>query len=93
MEIESRCYEANQLIGQMAPILKNKHVSIATKRAIYNTIFLPTLCYQCQTWTMTAKVKRRILNVSRKDRIKNDDIRRRVGVKPVLDYIQKQKVK
>ena len=88
----------------MAPILRNKHVSIATKRAIYNTIFLPTLCYQCQTWTMTAKVEkqitttemrflRRILNVSRKDRIKNDDIRRRVGVKPVLDYIQKQKVK
>ena len=103
-EIENRCNKANQLIGQMAPILKNKHVSITTKKALYNTIFLPTLCYQCQTWTMTEKEKRkitttemrflrRILNVSRRDKIRNEEIRTKVGVKAALDFIRKQQVK
>ena len=103
-EIQQRCNKANQIIGQMSPILKCKHVTIATKRALFNTIFLPTLCYQCQTWTMTSDDKRkivttemrclrRIMGVSRLDRIRNEDIRKMVGTTPILKYIKKQQVK
>jgi hypothetical protein len=67
----------------MAPILKNIHASTATKRAIYNAIFLLTLFFQFQTWTMTAKFKSKITTIEmrflrRIDRIKNVDIRSRV---------------
>ena len=66
--------------------------------------FLPTVCYQCQTWTMTEKEKRkitttemrflrRILNVSRRDKIRNEEIRTKVGVIAALDFIRKQQVK
>ena len=103
-EIQQRCNKANQVIGQMSPILKCKHVNMSTKRALFNTIFLPTLCYQCQTWTMTAddrrkivttemKCLRRMLGVSRRDRIRNEDIRKMVGTTPILNYIKKQQVK
>jgi hypothetical protein len=62
------------------------------------------LCYQCQTLTLTATVKRkivttemkclrRILNVSRLDKIRIEIIRRRIGVTPVLDYIKKEQLK
>jgi hypothetical protein len=36
---------------------------------------------------------RRILNVSRPDKIRNEIIRQRIGVTPVLDYIKKQQLK
>jgi hypothetical protein len=91
-------------LGQLTPIPKNKHVNLDTKRTLYNTIFIPSLCYQCQTWTLTAQEKRkitttqvrclrRILNITRRDRIRNDEIRRRVEVIPALDYITKQQIK
>jgi hypothetical protein len=102
--MEHRCSKASQILGQLSPILKHKHVNIDTKRTLYNTISIPTLCYQCQTWTLTAKEKRkitttemrclrRILNITRRDRIRNDEIRRRVGVTSALAYITKQQSK
>lgn len=103
-EIQHRCNKAFQVIGQMSPILNCKHVTLTTKRALFNTIFLPTLCYQCQTWTMTShdrrkitttemKCLRRILGVTRRDRIRNEEIRKRVGTTPILTYIKRQQVK
>ena len=103
-DIEHRCSKASQILGQLTTILKHKHVSIDTKRTLYNIVFIPTLCYQCQTWTLTAKEKRkitttemrcprRILNITRRDRIRNDEIRRRVGVTSALEYITIQQTK
>ena len=103
-EIQHRCNKANQMIGQMAPILRCKHVTMNTKRAMFNTIFLPTLCYQCQTWTLTTndrrklvttemKCLRRMLGVTRRDRLRNEDIRKKVGTTSVLDFIKKQQIK
>jgi hypothetical protein len=103
-EIENRCCKANQILGQLTPILRNKHGTLDTKRALYNTIFHPSLCYQCQTWTLTVTVKRkivtiemkclrRILNVSKLDEIRNEIIRQRIGVTTVPDYIKKQQLK
>jgi hypothetical protein len=37
--------------------------------------------------TTEIRCLRRILNITRRDRIPNDEIRRRVGVIPALDYI------
>jgi hypothetical protein len=87
-EIENRCCKESQILGQLTPILQNKHVILDTKRALYNTIFFPMLCYHCQTWSLTATEKRktvttemkclrRILNVSRLDKIRNKIIRQR----------------
>jgi hypothetical protein len=78
--------KAFQVVGQMSPIINCKYVTLTTKRALFNNIFLPTLCYQCQTWTMTShdrrkittieiKCLRRILGVTRRDRIRNEEIR------------------
>jgi hypothetical protein len=85
------------MLWELPTILRNKHVTLDTKRALYETIFLPTLCYQRQACTLTAAVKRKIvttemnvlrrkLNVSRLDKIKNEIIRQRTGTTPVLDY-------
>jgi len=42
--------------------------------------------------TTEMKCLRRILGVSLKDRIRNEDIRKMVGTTPILTYIKKQQV-
>src|SRR5579871_538793 len=75
-----------------------------TKIALYKTIIIPSLCYQCQTWTLTANDRRklittemvclrRILGVSLRDKIRNEYIRRITNTIAVLDYIKKQQIK
>ena len=95
-EIDARCNKACQIIGQLTPLLQNKDVTIETKRALFNTIFLPTLCYQCQTWTLDSrtihkinttemKCVRRMIGVSLRDKIRNEELRKQLGITSTLE--------
>ena len=48
-EIETRVQKANNVSYQLAPLLKHPNFPMTTKLKIINTIFIPTLIYQCQT--------------------------------------------
>ena len=104
IEIHNRCSKAYQALGQMTPIFRNKNVDLNTKITLFKTIIMPTLCYQCQTWTTTAQDKRklvtaemaclrRIIGISLRDRVRNEDIRQRTGTTPILEYIKRQQIK
>jgi len=101
-EIEVRCQKANNIIYQLNPLLTHKAIPMETKAKLINTIFFPTLCYQCQTWTLNKKntqkvitcemrCLRRAANVTRT--IRNEVIRKMVGTTPVSDYIAKHQVR
>ena len=103
-EINIRCAKANQILGQLTPLLKHKQIPVITKANLIRTIFWPTLCYQCQTWTLTTANKRKIITtemkclrraagVTRKDKIRNEEIRRRLGIKPIIQFIKEQQIK
>ena len=88
----------------MTPIFRNKNVDVTTKITLFQTIIMPTLCYQRQTWTTTAQDKRklvtaemaclrRILGISLRDRVRNENIRERTGTIPILEYIKRQQIK
>ncbi|KAI8494059.1 hypothetical protein Bbelb_284060 [Branchiostoma belcheri] len=73
------------------------------KAKLINTIFVPTLTYQCQTWTLSKAQERKLTSCemrclrraagkTRRDRVRNDVIRQLVGNKPVLQFIAKQRV-
>jgi len=75
-----------------------------TKARLVNTIFLPTLTYQCQTWTLTKAQEKRITTCemrclrraagkTRRDMIRNEEIREMVGATPVHTHIQRQRTK
>jgi hypothetical protein len=59
-EIDIRCSKVSQIKGQISTLIFSKEISLEVKRTIYNTIFIPTLCYQCQTWTLDARTIRKI---------------------------------
>ena len=52
-KIENRIQNANNVSYQLAPLLKHLDIPMETKNKIINFIFVPTLPYQCQTYTMT----------------------------------------
>jgi hypothetical protein len=59
-ENDIRCSKASQIIGQISTLISSKEISLEVKRTIYNTIFTPTLCYRCQTWTLDTRTIRKI---------------------------------
>ena len=53
-EIEMRCQKANTLIYQLTPLLTHPNIPMTSKQQLINSIFIPSLCYQCQSWTLTS---------------------------------------
>ena len=101
-EIETRCQKANAVSYQLAPLLKHPSIPINVKAKLINAIFLPTLTYQCQTWSLNKTLERKLVtcemrclrkavNKTRRDKIRNEDIRAMVGATSVL--IEQQRVK
>lgn len=77
---------------------------MCTKAQLINAIFLPTLTYQCQTWSLTKDLERKLVtcemkclrkavNKTRRDMIRNEEIRDKVGTTPVLQHIEQQQIK
>ena len=103
-EIENRIQKANNVSYQLALLLKHSDIPMETKSKIMNSIFVPTLTYQCQTWTMTKPLERKIttcemrclrkaVNKPRRDMIPNTKIREMVGTKSIHHHIQQQRTK
>ena len=103
-EIEIRCQKANAVSYQLAPLLKHPNIPMNTKAKLINAIFLPTLTYQCQTWSLTKALERKMVtcemrclrraaNKTRRDQIRNELIRGMVGATSVLQHIEQQRIK
>lgn len=102
-EIETRIQQANKVLYQLSPILKHPAIQMHTKKQLINTIFIPTLCYQCQTWTLTKCLERKLACCemrclrkaackTRRDMVRNTEIRKMVGTTPVDNFIKKQRM-
>ena len=74
------------------------------KLIIFNTILKPILTYAAETWTLTTKTSsqiqaaemktlRLILGITRRDRIRNEVIRERLGVESVLETVEKARLR
>ena len=59
-KIENRIQKANTVSYQLAPLLKHSDIPMETKSKIINSIFLPKLTYQCQTWSMIKPLERKL---------------------------------
>ena len=103
-EIENRIQKANNVSYQLAPLLRHSDIPMETKSKIINSIFLPTLTYQCQIWTMTKPLERKIttcemrcskkaVNKTRRDMIPNIKISEMAGTKSIHHHNQQQKMK
>ena len=74
------------------------HVSQCLKTKVFNQCVLPVMTYGAETWTLTVGLvhkfkvaQRAMLEVSLKDKIRNEIIRRRTGVTDIACKISKLK--
>jgi hypothetical protein len=88
--------------GKLDHILKNKNVPLNLKRKVFETCVLPVITYGLETMTLTANtihklkctqraMERQMLGISLRDKIRNEEIRRRTKVTDKADRIAKLK--
>lgn len=103
-EINERVGKTIKLYYAMNQKFINKReISKQTKVKVFNTVYRPVLTYGCESWALTnrqrskiqameMKYLRRILGKTRRDKIRNTQIREELGMKPVLQFIEQRQL-
>jgi hypothetical protein len=90
-EIDSRVMKGRSVSGAIKKLVKEKHLSIQCARALHEGVLLPTLLYGNETLSMYERDASRLqavemsllrsaIGVTRRDRIRNENIREVCGV-------------
>eukprot|EP00795_Rhopilema_esculentum_P008762 gene8762-biopygen9749 len=103
-EIDERVTSAWKRFGQYSTFLRDQRMPMCLKRKIMNTVILPSMTYGAETWSLTncqrqklavtqRSMKRSMLGVTRRDKIRNEDLRSRTGLKDVIEKVIEAKGK
>ena len=103
-ELNARIGKYTHNFMKRFPLLKERHIPREAKTTIYSTILKPILVYGAECWSLTSKtssrlqaaemkVLRTIRGVTRMDRLRNDQIRSDLSVKPLLKEIEEKKLR
>ena len=85
-------------------VVVKKELSRKAKLSIYRSIYLPTLTYGHELWVVTERTRsriqaaemsflRRVAGLSLRDRVRSSDIRRELGVEPLLLRIERSQLR
>lgn len=108
-EISARSAQATAAISKLNTVWRDRNISLKVRikllRSLVHSIFL----YACETWTLTSQLQkkihsfelkcfRRILNITYRDRISNEEVERRIrqSIGPyedLLTTVKKRKLK
>ena len=91
VEVSSRVKEASKCLGGMKSVMRNRYLGMEAKRRLYEGVIVPTALYGAETWNvkeedryrlnvMEMRCLRSMVGVSRVDRVRNEEVRRRAGV-------------
>ena len=91
MEVKQRVNEAGRVLGGMKRVWNSRYLGMKAKRLLYEGVVVPTALYAAETWGLRAAERRRLdvmemrclrsmCGVSRMDRLRNEEVRRRTGV-------------
>ena len=103
-ELNARIEKYTRNCMMLYPLLKEKCIPKQVKTSIYTTILKPILTYGAECWSLTKKtssrlqaaemkVLRTIRGVTRMDRLRNEQIRLDLSVKPLLREIEESKLR
>ena len=79
--------------------LKDRKIPICLKRTIMDAVILPAMTYRAETWALTKhqekklavaqrSMERLLLNITKRDKIRNDIIRCKTGVKDIIERVR-----
>ena len=98
-----RINEGYRAWGALKSVLSNRGLGIKAKKCLYEGVILPTALYGAEAWAMRSAERRKVnvleikslrslVGVSRMDRVRNEEVRRRAGIERELANRADQKV-
>src|SRR5215468_3024833 len=98
IKIEKRVNAGRKVIGSMWAVNQSEQLSMEAKKAVYNSVVVPTVLYGSKTWVCQNKYVSKINAVgmrylrsacgkTRRDKIKNEWIRNECGIKATLNDV------
>lgn len=90
-EVRHRVEEGCKSWGALKSVMRCRGLGMDAKKRLYESVVVPTVLYGSETWGMKEAEKRRLdvlemnclrsmVGVTRMDRIRNEEVRRRTGV-------------
>ncbi|XP_046856047.1 uncharacterized protein LOC124449140 [Xenia sp. Carnegie-2017] len=103
-EIDERITSAWKRFGQYSMFMRDQRMPMCLKRKIMDTVILLAMTYGAETWALTnhqreklaitqRSMERSMLGVTRRDKIRNEDLRARTKVKDVIEKVIEAKGK
>ena len=88
-EILSRIAQATAALTKLKPIWRDNNISLGSKVKLMRSLVISIFLYVCESWTLTAELEkrtqafemrcyRRLLNISYKDHVTNEEARRKI---------------
>src|SRR5699024_7990194 len=97
-EIDRRINQASLVARELwNTVIGNTRLSRGAKLSIYRSLFKSTLTYGLETWILTEETRsrvqvaemRKVVGVTRRDRIRNSQIREELGVSPLILEVER----
>ena len=88
-EVLSRIAQATAALTKLKPIWRDNNISLGSKVKPMRSLVISIFLYACESWTLTAELEkrtqafemrcyRRLLNISYKDHVTNEEVRRKI---------------
>ena len=88
-EVLSRIAQATAALTKLKPIWRDNNISLGSKVQLMRSLVISIFLYACESWTLTAELEkrtqafemrcyRRLLNISYKDHVTNEEVRRKI---------------
>ena len=88
-EVLSRIAQATAALTKLKPIWRDNNISLGSKVKLMRSLVSSIFLYACESWTLTAELEkrteafemrcyRRLLNISYKDHVTNEEVRRKI---------------
>ena len=101
-EVDHRIGAASKVIGALREeVIERRELNKSTKLRVINATVMPTLLYASETWTLLERHKskvqafemrclRKVEGVTRLDKVRNEEVRSRLGQVAVLSRVEKK---
>ena len=88
-EVLSRIAQATAALTKLKPIWRDNNISLGSKVKLMRSLVISIFLSACESWTLTAELEkrtqafemrcyRRLLNISYKDHVTNEEVRRKI---------------
>ena len=102
-DVLHRINEEYRALGELKSVLSNRGLGIKAKKCLYTGVIVPMALYRAEAWGMRSAERRKVnvlekkclrslVGVSRMDRVRNEEMRRRAGIERELANRADQRV-